>query len=58
MNKANKRQYSTDDHDVHTITKEEYDKRKKKKINWRRLDDKEKVYLHKSTYADKGEKVW
>jgi len=58
LKKATNRQYSTDDHDVHTITLEEY-KKAIKKIKWKRISrTKEKVYFRQSTFADIGEKVW
>lgn len=50
--KASKRQYSTDDHDIHTITKDEWEKMEGMNSSSGR------VYYHQSTYAGNGDKVW
>jgi hypothetical protein len=59
--KATSRQYSTNDHDDHTITLEEYnrlnrDDRRKKPS--RKMANLNRVFLHQSPYHGEGEKVW
>jgi hypothetical protein len=62
MSKVTVRQYSTDDHDSQTITLGEYKKLNKdskariKKSN--KMIDCRKIYMHQSTYAGVGERVW
>jgi len=64
MSKITVRQYSTDDHDSHTITLEEYNRlNKTEKMKpyrgvYTRYSKAHRVYLHQSTYAGEGDKVW
>ena len=65
MKKTNKRQYGTNDHDVHTMSKAEYDEMHKQPKRKTKRDTvqsaaarKVKVYYHNSPYGVPGDRIW